>query len=127
MIPFLATVPSLILWGCYALVLFTVVVAIWLRVQSVKLQSRMSQFISALRSIGEADRAARHQGLPLAKIDELRAACAVLKVTPVEWWNHVDDSIEAYTSPEEHEGWFMTERPRNILSYDSTVSRHFHS
>jgi hypothetical protein len=127
MLSFLSTVPALILWGCYALVLFTVTVAIWLRVQSAKLQSRMNHFISALRSTGEADRAERHQGLPLAKVDELRAACAVLKDSPVEWWNHIDGSIEAYTSPEEHDGWFITERPRNILTYEATIGRHFHS
>lgn len=124
---FLATVQPLILWGCYALVLFSAVVALWLRVQSAKLHSRIGQFVSAIQRTGEVDRTARHQGLALSKVDELRAACAELKDSPAEWWDHVDGSIEPYTSPEEKEGWFMTERPRNILSFDGTVGRHFHS
>ena len=65
--------------------------------------------------------------LPLLRVEELRAACADLKDVPEEWWDHVDGSIEAYTSPEEQEGWFITERPRNILSYDGTVGRHLHT
>jgi hypothetical protein len=127
MTPFLTSVPSLILWGCYVLVLFTAIVVLWLKVQSAKLNSRLSRFVSVLKSVGETDRKARHQGLPLAKVEELRAACADLKDAPAEWWDHVDGSIEAYTSPEEQEGWFITERPRNILTYEGTVGRHFHS
>ena len=127
MLSFITTIPSLILWGCYALVLFSAIVAVWLKLQSAKLHSRMNQFIWVLRVPGEMDRTARHQGLPLQKVDELRSACADLKDFPAEWWDHVDGSIEAYVSPEEQEGWFITERPRNILTYEGTVGRHFHS
>src|SRR4051812_45055839 len=101
MLSFLSTVPLLILWGCYALVLFTAIIALWLKVQSAKLHSRIGRFISVLNLGGEMDRTSRHRGLPLAKVEELRAACANLKDAPEEWWDHVDGSIEAYTSPEE--------------------------
>ena len=127
MIPFLANVPQPILWGCYALLLAFAVAVVWLTRQSAKMRSQIGRFTSALQRAGEMDRAARHQGLPLSKIDELRAACADLEGAPAEWWDHIDGSIEAYTSPEEQEGYFITERPRNILSYDGTVGRHFHS
>src|SRR5438309_1091144 len=127
MLSFVSTVPLLILWGCYALVLFTVIIASWLKVQSAKLHSRMGRFISVLKLGGEMDRTVRHRGLALIKIEELRAACKDLKNPPEEWWEHVDGSIEAYTSPEEQEGWFITERPRSILSYDGTVGRHLHT
>lgn len=127
MMLFSDTIPPLILWGCYALILFTVGIGLWLRVQSTRLHSRISQLISLFQRTGETDRTARHDGLSLARVEALRAASEDLKDTSAEWWDHVDGNIEAYTNPEEEEGWFIVERPRNILSYEGTVGRHFHS
>ena len=45
---------------------------------------------------------------------------------PKEWWARIDHSIELYVDQEDQEGWFLTERPRNLLPYDVVVSQNFH-
>ena len=124
---FLATVPQLILWGCLVLVAGTVIAMLGLLIQSAGVRSRISRLIGALQPQAEGDPSDRYVGLPLRQLDELRAKCSQFEGAPLEWWNHLERNIEQYTSPEEREGWFLTDRPQDLLSYDTVVSRHFHA
>src|SRR6185437_9832064 len=126
MIPFLAAIPGLILWGCLALVVATIVMSFLLTQQVFKVRSQIGRLAANLRSRDGLDRTERHHGLPLQKLEELRARCNELDTTPREWWEHIDQSTECYTSPNELDGWFLTERARNILPYEVTVGGHFH-
>ncbi len=69
----------------------------------------------------------RREGLTLASLDEIRSRCEKLDAVPREWWAAIDAHIEDYTSPQDVEGWFLTEKPRQILPYDVVLGRHFHS
>ena len=127
MLSFLSAVPELIVWGCAFLVLATILVAFFLRRQSSGVIAQIEKLSLAIRSSGAPNSSERHQGLSLAKLEELRAHGSELDGLPREWWDHVDGNIEGYTSPEEHDGWFVSDRARNILSYDFVVGRHFNS
>jgi ABC-type transporter Mla subunit MlaD len=127
MIPFLAAVPQLILYGCLALVAATTVMAFLLKQQVFKVRSRIAKLATSLRSGDELDRSERHHGLQLQKLEELRARCSELDTTPRQWWEHIDQNTECYTSPDERDGWFLTDKARNILSFEAIVGRHFHS
>jgi len=39
----------------------------------------------------------------------------------------IESHIEQYTSPEDIEGWFLTEQPRHVLPYEIAVGKHFHA
>jgi len=67
------------------------------------------------------------QGLRLKQLEEMRARLRGLKGSPAEWWRRIERHVESYTSPEEHEGWFMTEQPREVLPYDVLVGREFNT
>lgn len=127
MLPFVAAIPQLILWGCVVLVIATIVTVLWLKIQSARVHSRIVRLTAVFQGLGESNREERHAGLSLAKIDELRTKCSHLDRRPAEWWDHIEGSIEGYTSPEEREGWFITDRPRNLLPYEVVVGRDFHA
>lgn len=82
--------------------------------------------MSPLQNV-RSDHAFRYNGLPLVKVDEIRSSYAEINDESAEWWYHIDGSIQGYTSPEEREGWFLTERPRTVLSYEWTIARHFNT
>jgi ABC-type transporter Mla subunit MlaD len=42
-------------------------------------------------------------------------------------WTAIDVHVEQYTSPEEVEGWFLTDKPRDLLPYEIVIGKHFHS
>jgi hypothetical protein len=46
---------------------------------------------------------------------------------PKGWRTAVDSHIEHYTSPQDVEGWFLTEKPRQVLPYEIVVGKRFHS
>ncbi len=127
MITFLFAIPQLLLYGCLALMVATIAMAFLLTRQVLNVRSQIGKLATSLRSGGELDRSERHHGLPLQKLDELRARCGELNTTTRQWWEHIDQNTECYTSPDERDGWFLTERARNILAYETTVGRHFNA
>ena len=42
-------------------------------------------------------------------------------------WNTIDSNIEQYTSPEEVEGWFLTERAREVLPHEVVIGKNFNA
>lgn len=127
MFPFLTAIPPFILWGCVVLVAVTIGFALSLAFQYAKLRHQTGKLAAALGKMGEIDNGERREGLPLSKLEEIRSRCGPLRGLPARWWEHIDENIEGYTSPEDREGWFLTERPRNLLGYDATIARHFHA
>ena len=127
MLPFFSAVPELILWGCAFIVLSTMVIGYLLKRQSHRVIAEVEKLSSAMHFSGAPDRSEPHQGLSLEKLEELRARTSELDGLARGWWEHLDGNIEGYTSPEEHDGWFITDRARNILTYDAVIGQHFHS
>jgi Mg2+ and Co2+ transporter CorA len=89
--------------------------------------SQVRAFANALRAVrGGKDSQAR-DGLPLASLDEIRQRCQKLHAVPREWWAILDDHIEQYISPGDVEGWFLIEKPRQVLPYEIVISKHFNA
>jgi|SRR5437879_6695064 len=63
----------------------------------------------------------------LATLDEIRSQCEKLDGLPREWWKAIDSHIERYTSPQDVEGWLLTENPRQVLAYEIVIGKNFNS
>jgi hypothetical protein len=84
-------------------------------------------FASTIKASGKGNALHCREGLPLAALDEIRNRCESLGELPRRWWLTIDSHIEQYTSPEDVEGWFLTEKPSHILPYETVVGRNFHA
>ncbi len=100
---------------------------IWLYIQALKVRTQVNRFSSSLKAVRGADKLSRRDGLALAQIDEFRLRCESLRGAPAEWWNSIDTHIEEYTSPNQVEGWFLTEPPRQLLPYEFVIGKQFNS
>jgi hypothetical protein len=95
--------------------------------QTRRLGSQLEELLETLERSGAGGPSQRRNGLSLAALDEIRSRCDGLADTPRQWWTAFDVSIEQYTSPDDIEGWFLTERPRDVLPYEVSVGRRFHA
>jgi ABC-type transporter Mla subunit MlaD len=82
---------------------------------------------SALETFAQNTSSEHRNGLPLATLDEIRSQCEKISVVPRGWWNAIDSHIERYVSPEDVEGWFLTDKPRDVLPYEVVVGKRFNS
>ncbi len=126
MIQLLNAIPATVLYGCVALIVFAAVAAIALFLQSRSLRVRLDRLTGVLRSIGPVDRTVHKEGLPLPDLERLRGQSKALGEFPAHWWWRIESYVEQYTSPSGLEGYFLTEQPRNVLSYEFVVGRHIH-
>ena len=126
MIQFLLGIPEIVLYGCGILFATAIAVSITLYWQARRIGSEVQSLTDVLKAFS-ADGTLRRDGVSLAGLDEIRSRCEKLGGPPQVWWATIDSHIEPYTSPEEVEGWFLTENPRELLPYEIVVSKHFHS
>jgi len=116
---------ALILWGCYGLFLATMAMLVWLWRSRRNVESQIAIFARTLGEAAEDSAQERRNGLGLERLDMIRQNCADLKGKPREWWNRIDEKMEPYVSPEDTEGWFLTENPRVALPFEVVVGRSF--
>ena len=127
---FFQKIPELVLFGCGILVVAFVGTLIWLYFQGRRVESQIRALTDAVKAGGSNTEVQRRDGLPLAALDEIRSRCEKLDEAPREWWIVVLDShIEGYASrsKEDIEGWFLTEKPRQVLPFEIVVGKRFHS
>ena len=127
MLQFLLAIPGVVLYGCAILIAVTIAMSIALFRQIRRVGSQAKALTGAFESVGKSAPLQRRDGLPLAALDEIRSRCENLHQAPRGWWTELDSHIEQYTSPEDVEGWFLTEKPRDVLPYEIVVGRNFHS
>jgi hypothetical protein len=127
MLQFLLAIPAIVLYGCAILVAIATGVTIALSQQIRRAGSYVDVLTNLLKAFGANSPSALHAGLSLAALDDIRGLCDKLAEAPRGWWLAIDANIEHYTSPEEVEGWFLTEKPRDVLPYEIVISKHFHS
>jgi hypothetical protein len=127
MLQFLSAIPEIVLYGCVILIAAAVAVGIALFAQIRRVGSHIEVLTNALSSESDGSQSQRRDGLPLAKLDEVRSRCDGLDEVPRGWWTAVDAHVEHYASPQDVEGWFLTEQPRQVLPYEIVVGKHFHS
>jgi hypothetical protein len=126
MLQFLLAIPQIVLYGCVVLIVAAIVMSIALLRQTQRVGSQVGVLTDALNS-GTGSQVQRRDGLPLAALDEVRSRCEKLDEVPRGWWAAVDAHIEHYTSPQDVEGWFLTEKPRQVLPYEVVIGKRFHS
>src|ERR1035441_6386187 len=126
MLQFLFTIPKVVLYGCGILIAAAIAMGIALLRQKRRVGSQIGLLTDALNS-GSSSQLQRRDGLLLAPLDEIRSRCEELDEVPRGWWTAVDSHIEHYTSPQDVEGWFLTEKPRQVLPYEIVVGKRFHS
>jgi hypothetical protein len=127
MIQFLLGIPGIVLYGCGVLVGVAFVMSIALFWKTWRLGSRVRALASALRGFGDGVSSRRQDGLPLATLDQIRSRCEKLRDAPRAWWKAIDSHTERYTSPEDVEGWFLVEKPRELLPYEIVIGRNFNA
>src|ERR1700679_3172143 len=124
---FLGDIPKLVLYGCVLLIVVTLGMIFALFWAKLRLLSQIERLTRALKGLRMEGSAARSKGLPLAGVDKIRSQCEGLPGLPREWWNVIDSNIEKYTSPEDLEGWFLTERAGDLLPYEIVARKNFNA
>ena len=127
MLHFVLAVPEVVLYGCGILIAVAFAMSVALFWQTRRVGSRVRVLTKVLAGFGEAPQSQHRNGLSLAGLDEIRSRCNGLDKAPRGWWKAIDSHIEQYTSPEDVEGWFLTEKPRNILPHEIVIGNNFHS
>ena len=85
---------ALILWGCYGLILATLMMLVWLWLSRTNLESQIALLARTMGIVPEDSSQERRNGLALERLDRIRQNCAALKGKPWEWWNRIDEKIE---------------------------------
>jgi ABC-type transporter Mla subunit MlaD len=127
MIQFLLAIPEIVLYGCVILIAVAIAISIELLRQIRRVGSQVGVLTDALNSVSNDSQRQRRDGLSLAALDEVRSRCEKLDEVPRAWWTAVDAHIEHYTSPQDIDGWFLTEKPRQVLPYEIVIGKRFHS
>ena len=119
--------PSLILLGCVALFIVFLVYSgrIWLA--SRRVRQGLRSLTATLDSLSANEEGEHKNGLSLERKDAYFVACESLNGLPKKWWARIARRIDLYRSPEERDGWFLTESPRTALPYDVVIGRNFHA
>ena len=127
MIQFLLAIPAIVLYGCGVLIAIAFAMSIALFWKTRRIGSHVTALTNALRAFGTGGSWRRQDGLPLAALEEIRSKCEKLDQAPHEWWKAIDFHIEQYTSPEDVEGWLLTEKPRQALPYEIVIGKNFNA
>jgi hypothetical protein len=117
------TVPWFILLACVGMVVYAFAKGGKLWATCRDLSSKLDSAAAALRGNEPMSNETRRRGLSLSKLTSLRSVCEEQTGQPREWWERLDEAIEEYAGGNERDGWFLTERPREILPYDEIISR----
>lgn len=124
---FLSHIPGVIWVFCAVLLLGFLWQLIAMQVSRNKLRKKLYILTNALKDLTDTDGQNPQSGLTSEQLDRCRVALNQLEGLPQQWWTRIDDSVELYIDQQEKEGWFLTERPRTLLSYDTVVTQNFHA
>ena len=124
---FLSHIPPVIWAFCFLLAIIFTWQWIAMAVSRNRLRDRLEILTTALKESADLGRRDSQNGLRVEQLDEYRVALDKLETLPRDWWARIDHSIALYTDPAEQEGWYLTERPRNLLPYDIVIGQNFHA
>ena len=124
---FLNHIPAVIRIFCAALLLGFLWQLLTMQLSRNRLRKKIKILTSALRELANTNHQEHQSGLTVEQLDGYRVAMDKLESLPREWWSRIDRSIALYINQEEREGWFMTERPCDLLPYDIVISQNFHA
>ena len=119
----LAHTPPFIKYGCEFLFLLFLGALGYFLFTVVQNAVRLNKVIAVLSQASPTKDRQHRDGLSLEALDVIQANCGKLK-GPSQWiWRSIHRHIECYTSPEEKDGWFLTESPRSFLSFESVMGQ----
>lgn len=124
---FLDHIPNVIWVFCAVLLMGFFWQLITMQVSRNRLRKQLRTLNNSLTELADANRKAPQGGLTAEQLDGYRVALDELDGLPREWWTRIDHSIALYIDQEERDGWVLTERPRNLLSYDFVIGQNFHA
>ncbi|HET9101689.1 MAG TPA: hypothetical protein VFN62_14930 [Acidobacteriaceae bacterium] len=124
---FFSHIPAVIWAFCVLLGIVFLWQLIAMELSRNRVRKHLGTLTKALKELGDANRHEPQGGLTAAQLDRYRVALDELDGLPREWWSRVDHSVALYIDQEEREGWFLTERPRNLLSHDVVIGQNFHA
>jgi hypothetical protein len=119
--------PSLILLGCVALFIVFLVYSVRIWLASRQIRQGLRSLTATLDSLSGGEDGEHKNGLSLERKDAYFVTCESLKGLPKQWWARIAERIDLYRSPEDREGWLLTESPRTALPYDVVIGRNFHA
>jgi hypothetical protein len=119
--------PSLILLGCAALFLVFLWYGAHIWMASRRVHEGLKRLTATLDGLSGSEEGELSHGLSLERKDAYFVACESLNGLPKAWWTRITQRIDLYRSPEDRDGWFLTENPRRVLPYDVVVGRNFHT
>lgn len=124
---FLSHIPVVIWVFCAVLLMVFFWQLIAMQLSRNRLRKHLGTLTNALKELADANLQKPQSGLTAEQLDGYRVALDKLEGLPREWWTRTDHSIALYIDQEEREGWFLTERPRTLLSYDVVIAQNFHA
>lgn len=124
---FLSRIPLVIWVFCAVLLLGFLWQLAAMQFSRNRLRKQLRTLTNALQGLADASRPKPQRGLTAEQLDGYRVALDKLEGLSREWWNRIDCSIALYIDQVEQEGWFLTERPRNLLPYDVVIAQNFHA
>ena len=124
---FLQDIPKLVLYGCAILLAAALAMTLALLLKKRRLVLEVERLTDTFKRFSAEGTASRSHGLPLVAVEKLRFQCESLSEMPREWWKAIDANIDQYTSPEEVDGWFLTERARDVLPHEIVVGKNFNA
>jgi hypothetical protein len=124
---FLGHIPVVIWVFCAVLLLGFFWQLIAMQLSRNRVGNELRALANALTELADANQQQPQSGLTAVQLDGYRVVLDKLEGLPREWWTRINHSIALYIDQEEREGWFLTERPRNLLPYDVVISQNFHA
>jgi hypothetical protein len=124
---FLGHIPVVIWAFCFLLAIVFTWQWVAMNLSRNRLRKRLGILTTALKESANGVHQSSQNGLRAEQLDEYRVALDKLEDLPRDWWTRIDHSIALYVDPAEQEGWFITERARNLLPYDVVVGQNFHA
>ena len=122
---FISSIPGIIRIGSIVLVGFTLVFTVYMRYEAYRLKSWAREFLKTLSPF-RGDRTQTQTGITPTTYEQIRSAAVGLKSRPAVWWEHIEASMELYTSPEENDSWFVTRPIRDVLSFEDLIGNSYH-
>jgi hypothetical protein len=123
---FLASISPIILYGCLALLISTLIATLWGTRDYLRLKRWMEE-LEAVWASRPSETVRTWRGLDPALFDAARQNSSTQSKVPLGWWQLVDQHIETYEDAAGEERIFLGESARSVLPYETIIGRHFNA
>lgn len=125
MLAFFNKIGPFVLWYAVILLGLTLLCVLTLYVQYRRTRGLLEDFRSFLERSAGSPADLLLTGLPLATLDEIRAAAAKTTKQTMEWWNRISGALIPYAGSRATAGWFLARPASAVLSQEILVEPTF--